>query len=63
MSNTPQPQYVGRKELNTLKKLYAKAIAADTKTDQFEWMGQPMLTPYAKYMIEYLELKINNKIT
>lgn len=56
------PITVGRKELAQLKKLYAKATAPDTAADQFEWVGQQMLTSYAKYMIEYLELKLNNKI-
>lgn len=35
-----------------LQKLYDKAVS--NGTNQFLWKGQPILTDFAKYLLEYL---------
>lgn len=37
----------------SLRKAYRKAVA--TKADQFIWRNIPVLTDYAKYLLEYME--------
>jgi hypothetical protein len=42
-----------RAKLAKLKEMYSHAKA--NKIEQFQFEGHPMLTAYAKYLIEYLE--------
>lgn len=41
------------RDLKRLKKLYNKAVREGR--DQFTFRGQPVLTSFAKYYIDYLE--------
>lgn len=42
-----------------IKNLYEKAKSSGDKS--FEFNGQELLTEYAKYLLQYYELKINIK--
>ncbi len=42
-------------QFNELKKLYAKAVKDKAKS--FEFLGNELLTDYAKYLIQYIETK------
>jgi hypothetical protein len=46
---------VGLEDLPELRKAFNKAW--DEGRAQFEYKGTPLLTDYAKYLIEYLEIK------
>lgn len=46
-------------DIQILKKLYAKAVL--NNQEQFMYKGQPILTSYAKYVIEYYETTVANK--
>lgn len=50
-----KPTTVGLEDLPDLKKAFNKAW--DEGRAQFEYKGAPLLTDYAKYLIEYLEIK------
>lgn len=49
------PVTVTHKDLKPLKTAYQKAVKE--KKDFFLYKGQEVVTTYAKYLIEYLELK------
>lgn len=42
-------------EYQELKKLYTHSV--ENNIEQFEWMGAPVLTKYAKYLLEHLATK------
>ncbi len=46
---------ITHKDLKPLKAAYQKAVKE--KKDFFLYKGQEVVTTYAKYLIEYLELK------
>jgi hypothetical protein len=46
---------VNRLDYLELKRLYKKTV--DEKKEMFVWKGQDILTQYAKYLIEYLEMQ------
>jgi len=48
-----------QKKLKQLKDAYAVAVTEGR--DQFTFEGHELLTSYAKYLIEYLTLKLENK--
>jgi len=50
---------ITEKNFKELNKLYKKAVA-DSK-EQFIWEGQDILTAYAKYLIQYIEMKVGKK--
>lgn len=67
MSNhDPPPHHCGklpssnfdRARLDRLKQAYARALAEDR--DYFPFDGMELLTSYAKYLIEFLEMQIAN---
>lgn len=47
---------VTEKDFKELKRLYNKAVT--DKAEEFVWMDKPILTAYAKYLIEYLNSKM-----
>lgn len=47
--------YFTRQKYRELKKLYTTAVAEDQ--EQFDFEGHPLLTSYAKYLLEYLEIQ------
>jgi len=50
---------ITQKNYKTLKKLYEKAVA--NGDEQFVWEGQDVLTAYAKYLLQYIESRRENK--
>jgi hypothetical protein len=42
--------------LEKFKKVYAKAVRSEAQ--EFSFQGQTYLVAYAKYMIEYLEVRL-----
>tara|TARA_Y100001937_G_scaffold27619_1_gene39736 strand:- start:198 stop:365 length:168 start_codon:yes stop_codon:yes gene_type:complete len=48
-----------QEKLQHLKDAYAVAVTEGR--DQFTFEGHELLTSYAKYLIEYLTLKLENK--
>jgi hypothetical protein len=52
-----EDDYIDASEIKSLKVAYQKAV--DERREQFTYKGHILLTSYAKYLIEYLEL--NNK--
>lgn len=45
------------KQFQALKKAYAEAVKEQAETFKLPFLPGPLLTAYAKYMIEYLEPK------
>lgn len=46
---------IDKSRYTELKSLYAKAVT--DKADSFKFMGESILTSYAKYVLEYLKPK------
>ena len=49
----------GRKRIKRFKKVYDKAYTSGKETFIFE--GRKVFVPYAKFLIEYLEGRVNVK--
>jgi hypothetical protein len=47
------------KKLNKLKKVYAKSV--EDGVESFDFEGNLILTAYAKYMIQYLEMQFERR--
>lgn len=54
-----QEDYIDGSEIKSLKAAYQKAV--DENREMFVYKGHELLTQYAKYLIEYLELNNQNK--
>lgn len=52
-----EQEFIDASEIKSLKVAYQKAV--NDNREQFTYKGHILLTSYAKYLIEYLEL--NNK--
>lgn len=55
MSDLPSASF-DRARLKRLKRAYAKALREDK--DEFTFEGMDLVTSYAKYLIEYLEMTL-----
>ena len=54
-----EEDYIDASEIKSLKAAYLKAV--DENRDMFVYKGHELLTQYAKYLIEYLELNNQNQ--
>jgi hypothetical protein len=52
-----EQEFIDANEIKSLKVAYQKAV--EENREEFTYKGHTLLTGYAKYLIEYLEL--NNK--
>jgi len=50
---------IKKEEIKELKKLYKNAVENEEETFMFK--GELLLTSYAKYLIEYIDISIKKK--